>query len=477
VGSFRTALFNWLFARQQKGVFILRIEDTDRIRSKDEFLESQLADLKWMGLDWDEGPQKGGDFGPYFQSQRLEIYNKYAQTLIDEGKAYHCYCSPEELKQERMQASSTQDESSFGYSGKCRDLSESQKSSLLQEGRTPCIRFRIPSEGTTIVKDLIKGEVPFENRLMEDFVIMKSDGIPTYNFAVVVDDHLMKISHVIRGDEHMSNTPRQVLLYEALNFESPIFCHIPIILNPDRTKLSKRKGAVHLLEFRDRGYLKEAILNFLALLGWAPKDDKEIFSLEELKQIFSIDGITKHPAVFDENKLIWMNGQYMSIIQLDELIEQVKIFLKKISIDTESKDIEWYRKAVTLYKDRMKTLVEFADNLEYFFNEVTSYDPKGVAKHFKYPFLENVLFELSLKIQKENSLDEAKLESIIRNYAEELNQPAAKIIHAVRLACTGRTATPPIFDVMMLMGREKLIRALQKAADFINQIQKSEVPS
>jgi nondiscriminating glutamyl-tRNA synthetase len=475
VGSFRTALFNWLFAKKYGGKFILRIEDTDQTRSREEFLRSQLADLKWMGLHWDEGPDIGGDFAPYSQMQRLETYRTHAEKLLKEGKAYYCYCTPEELEKERTESARQGKEVS--YSGKCRKLAPDEALSLAKEGRSPCLRFHIPFEGETVIDDLVKGRVVFENKYQEDFVIVKSDGVPTYNFAVVVDDHLMQISHVIRGDEHMSNTPRQAALYDAFGYEKPVFCHIPIILNPDKTKLSKRKGAVHLLEFRDKGYLREALLNFLALLGWAPKDNREIMSMEELVEAFSIEGITRHPAVFDENKLSWMNGQYISTLPVDEIIVRLKVFIEKTGVDPELKNIDWYRKAVNLYRERVKTMVEFAENLEYFFKEIDDYDPDGVKKHFKHPFLVEALPELAGRIECLESFAEENLETALRDYAGEINQSAGKLIHAVRLAISGKTVTPPIFDVMVLLGKPELVQRIRKTAGYIEKYQQSQAVS
>lgn len=472
VGSLRTALFNWLFAKKYNGSFILRIEDTDRERSTADFLHSQLADLEWMQLRWDEGPVIGGRKGPYFQSKRLHIYSRYAEKLVGEGKAYRCYCTPEELKAQREEAEKTGDYSNYGK--KCRNLTPERVKELEAMGRKPCIKLLVTDEGQTVIQDAVKGEVSFDNEVIEDFVIMKSDGMPTYNFAVVIDDHLMGISHVIRGDEHMSNTPRQALLYEALDFPRPVFCHIPIILNPDRTKLSKRKGAVHLQEFREQGYLREALLNFIALLGWAPKDGREIMSAEELVEAFSLNGVTTHPAVFDQEKLTWMNGKYLNMLPLEEIIARLKPFLAKKGMNPGEKDDAWYLKAVDLYRKRMKTMEELADNLEYFFEEVDKYDPRGEKKHFKKDFILDALEELAKRYNQVSEFNEKNLEKILRNYARELGCSAGKLIHASRLACTGRTASPPIFDVMVLLGKDKLVKRLKKAAGYIRKVRQTD---
>ena len=472
MGSFRTALFNWLFARKHGGTFILRIEDTDRQRSRDEFLNSQLADLEWMGLDWDEGPKVGGDYGPYFQMGRLHSYERFAGKLLKEGKAYHCYCTPGELKAQRAAAEA--DGGSAGYPGTCSNLTPEQVNRFKEEGRKPCLRFRSPGEGATVIDDMIKGEVTFDNQVIDDFVIVKSDGIPTYNFAVVIDDYTMGISHVIRGDEHMSNTPKQVMLFEALGIPQPRFCHIPIILNQDRTKLSKRKGAVHLLDYRNRGYVKDALFNFLALLGWSPKDNREIMSCEEIVEAFDVSGITKNPAVFDERKLEWMNGQYITRMPVETLMGYLKEYFHHKGTDTANRDDDWIKKAIGVYRDRMKTLEDFAVSLSYFFNPVKEYDPKGVKKAFKGEYLPDALENMAERIKAMETFDEESLETLLRGQAQEIGVSAGKLIQAVRVAATGVTATPPIFDVMVLVGRELLISRLLEGARFIRSRQKEQ---
>ncbi|MGB9613702.1 MAG: glutamate--tRNA ligase, partial [Candidatus Margulisiibacteriota bacterium] len=293
IGGARTALFNWLFARNQKGKFILRIEDTDRSRSTLEAEQAIFDGLEWLGIDWDEGPRVGGSFGPYFQTERKEIYQKYAQQLLAEGKAYFCFCTPEELEQKRKEAEARKE--APRYDGHCRKLSEAEIKKKLESGIPKVIRFLLPPIGETKVEDLIRGKVVFKNELLDDFVLLKSDGYPTYNFACVIDDHLMEITHVIRGDDHLSNTPRQILLYQAFGWELPKFAHIPMILGKDRTRLSKRHGATSVIAYRDQGYLPEAVINYIAKLGWGYKD-QEIFSREELIEKFSLEGVNKNPA-------------------------------------------------------------------------------------------------------------------------------------------------------------------------------------
>ncbi len=469
VGSFRTALFNWLFARKNGGSFILRVEDTDQRRSRDEFLRSQLADLDWMGLDWDEGPGVGGDYGPYFQMGRLHTYQKFARRLQKEGKAYQCWCTPEELKAMRGENS--------GYGGTCRDLTPEKAEKFAQEGRKPCLRFRTPESGFIVIDDMIKGEVSFDSGMIDDFVIVKSDGIPTYNFAVVIDDYTMGISHVIRGDEHMSNTPRQVMIYNALDLPLPRFCHIPVILGQDRVKLSKRRGAVHLLDYRDRGFVREALFNFMALLGWSPKDNREIMNSQEIVEAFSVEGITRNPAVFDEQKLVWMNSQYLSSLPVATLLIYLKEFFRNKGIDPDLRDDKWLARAIEVYRDRMKTLEDFFLSLSYFYQPVKEYDPKGIKKIFKGEYLPGALCELACRIGRAEAFDEETLESLVREYALELGISAGKLIQAVRLAVTGVTATPPIFDVMVLAGKDLLITRLETAAHFMRSQSAEQAPT
>jgi nondiscriminating glutamyl-tRNA synthetase len=327
IGGARSALFNFLLAKKLGGKFILRIEDTDRERSSRESEVNIYESLKWLGMNWDEGPDVGGAYGPYRQMERLDIYQEYTQKLLAEGKAYYCYCSEEELEKERQEALAQG--GSPQYSGKCRLLSAEGREKYEAEGRKPVVRFRVPEDKEIVINDLVRGEVAFQSEEVGDFIIVKSDGIPTYNYAVVIDDALMKISHVIRAEEHLSNTPRQILLYEALGFEIPQFAHISLILGKDRSKMSKRHGATSVVQYKEEGYLPEAVVNFLALLGWAPEGEAEIFSLEELIKEFSLERVAKNPAVFDMEKLRWINGIYLRECSLDKLTELALPYLIK----------------------------------------------------------------------------------------------------------------------------------------------------
>ncbi len=326
VGNIRTALFNWLFARRCGGSFLVRIEDTDVSRRIEGALEAILDGLRWLGLDWDEGPEVGGKYGPYFQSQRLDKYREVAESLVAQGYAYHCYCSPERL--EAMRAEQTRRKQPPGYDRHCRDLSQAERSKKEAEGIVPVVRFKSPLEGQTRFTDLIRGEVVFENSTLDDLVLLKSDGYPTYHLANVIDDHLMEISHVLRAEEWLSSTPRHLLLYQALGFAPPQFAHLPMRLGPDRSKLSKRHGAVSIIEYREQGYLSEAMVNFLALLGWSLDDKTEMFTMEELKRRFSIERISKTAAIFSLKKLDWMNGIYIRKLSHEALLERGMPFLE-----------------------------------------------------------------------------------------------------------------------------------------------------
>ena len=327
IGNARTAILNWLFAKHTNGKFILRIEDTDPERSVEKYIEQIYEDLRWLGLNWDEGPDISGPYGPYRQSQRFSIYQKYAKQLIDEGKAYPCFCTPEELEQMRKE-SHAKGETGF-YNRKCLHLSEEEKQKLLQEGRNPAIRFKVPDQTQVTFNDIVKDELNFDTENISDFVIMRSEGIPTYNFAVVVDDSLMKITHVIRGDDHVSNTPRQIMLYQAFGFELPQFAHIPMILGSDRTRLSKRHGATSLDQYRYQGYLPEALINFLSLLSWSSETGDEILSVERLIKEFDFNRISKSAAMFDFEKLNWMNGYYIRQANLNRIVELSIPYLKQ----------------------------------------------------------------------------------------------------------------------------------------------------
>ncbi|MCG1011329.1 glutamate--tRNA ligase [Tepidanaerobacter sp. GT38] len=469
IGGARTALFNLLFARHNNGTFVLRIEDTDTERSTEESAAQIVRSLKWLGIDWDEGPEKGGDFGPYFQSQRLELYKKEVDRLLVEGKAYYCYCTPEELAQRREAALKAGKPPK--YDGCCRNLTPEQREKFEAEGRKPTIRLKMPEEGYTEVDDLIRGKVVFENSVLDDFIIVKSNGIPTYNFACVVDDNAMKITHIIRAEEHLSNTPKQIQAYRALGYDIPKFAHVPMILAPDRSKLSKRHGATSVEEFKDQGYLAKAIINYLTLLGWSPEGTEEIFEIDKAIKEFTLERVNKTAAIYDVKKLTWINGHYMRELDVNFVTEETIPFMIKKGIVTEEEakeKFDYIREIVDISRDRSKTLDELAESIAFFFKDVTEYEEKGVRKHFA---KENAAKLLTLGADALEKLGDFTLETTeatFRNITEELGLKAAEIIHPTRLAITGRTIGPGLFHIIVLLGREKTVERMRKAVKWIN---------
>ncbi len=469
IGGARTALFNWLFARKMKGKLILRIEDTDTERLKENSVSQILTSLKWLGLNWDEGPEAGCGYGPYYQSERREIYEKYAVKLLEEGKAYRCFCTPADLEKEREKQRLAKQP--FRYGRTCREMSSNEAEERIARGETYSIRIKIPQSGTITVHDLIHGDVTFNLDQLDDFVIVKSNGMPTYNFAVVVDDHMMAMTHVLRAEEHLSNTPKQLLIYEALGFEPPAFGHMPMILAPDRSKLSKRHGATSVEEFRDKGYLSEAIVNYLTLLGWGPGDEREIISLEETVKLFKLEQMSKKAAVYDTKKLTWMNGQYLSDLPLEKVLPEAEKFFIKNNLITEAwlkRNGEFFAKLVDVVRVRVKTLQEVADASEYFFKDFADYDEKGKTKYFK-PETAELLEKCRAAIAEDKEYSLKSLEDIYSRIAEENGLALGKIVHPTRLALTGKTVSPGLFDVMYLLGKEKTIERMGRAITYIRE--------
>ena len=472
IGGARTALFNWLFARKMGGKLVLRIEDTDTERLKVDSVSQILTSLKWLGLNWDEGPEVGGPVGPYYQSERRDLYAKYAQQLLDEGKAYYCFCTPADLEAEREKQRAAKQP--FRYGRTCRNIDPAEAKRRAEAGEPYSVRIKIPVEGSITVHDLIHGDVTFNMDQFDDFVIVKSNGMPTYNFAVVVDDHLMGMTHVLRAEEHLSNTPKQLLIYEALGWEPPKFGHMPMILAPDRSKLSKRHGATSVEEFRDQGYLPEAIVNYLTLLGWGPGDEREIFSLEETVKLFELEQMSKKAAVYDTKKLTWMNGQYLSELPLEKVLPEAEKFFIKDGLVTEkwlADNKEYFAKLVDTVRVRVKTLQEVADAADYFFKDVESYDEKGVAKHFK-PEAADLLEKCIAAIEADDVYDLASTEAAYNKIAADNGLALGKVIHPTRLALTGRTVSPGMFDVMVLLGKEKTLARMRRAVEYIKNINK-----
>lgn len=466
IGGARTALFNWLFARKNGGAFILRIDDTDKERSREEFWSGILEAMHWLGLDWDEGPEKGGDYGPYFQSQRYHLYEREIKRLIDAGKAYYCYCSVEDLKKGREEA--RRKGLPYVYPGTCRNISSSER----VEGVNPVVRFRSPDSGETVVKDEIRGEVSFDNRGLDDSIILKSSGAPTYNFASVVDDWEMKISHVIRAEEHLSNTPRQQLFAEALGYSLPVYAHVPMILAPDRSKLSKRHGATSVQEFREKGFLPEALVNYLALLGWSPPGEEEILPLKKITEYFSLNRVVKTAAIYDTKKITWINGHYIREGDPEIITEKAMPFLQNKELipgQPSNEDIKKAEKIFSAMNDRVKTLQEFADASDYLFKDEFYYDEAAVKKLFsKNDAAENIKL-LMEKMKALTTFNREELEKLFKYIFEKHDISPGRLNKPVRLALSGKTMGPELLDIIMIIGRDKTLKRLGNALDIINK--------
>ena len=463
VGNIRTALFNWLFARHSGGSFIVRIEDTDVNRKVEGAVEAILDGLRWLGIDWDEGPEVGGAYGPYFQSQRLDIYHKTAQLLTEKGYAYPCYCSAQRLEQ--MRAEQARRKQPPGYDRRCRSLSHEEQAKFEAQGIIPVIRFKIPLEGQTRFNDLIKGDVAFDNSTLDDFVLLKSDGYPTYHLANVADDHLMKITHVLRADEWLSSTPRHMLLYNALGYQPPLFAHLPMILGTDRSKLSKRHGATAITEYRDQGYLPQAMMNFLALLGWALDDHTELFTREELIRHFSIEHISKTSAIFNLDKLNWMNGVYIRKLSADELTDLLIPFLDRDLPHSVKRPLsrEYVKQIAPLIQERLMSLGEAVALYDFFFVDELAYNVelllgKKLTREDAVRGLEAALERLQAP-----AFDAPSLEGMLRPLAAELGFKTGDLFGLLRVAVTGRTAAPPLFQTMASLGKDKCLMRIEAA--------------
>lgn len=467
LGGARTALYNWLFAKANKGRFILRIEDTDKTRSTEEAIDSMTKSLLWLGLNWDEGPDVLGDFGPYRQTERLDLYKKATEKLLNENKAYLCYCLPEELSERKKEALKTG--VSPKYDGRCRNLTEEERRLLEREGRKPSVRFKTTREGFTEVNDVIRGRINFENKFLDDLIIVRSDGTPTYNFVVVVDDATMKITHIIRGDDHLSNTPRQILIYEALGYPLPVFAHLPLIFGLDKIPLSKRHADVSIDEYLKNGYLPAALVNYLALLGWSYDEKTTIFSLEELIEKFSLDKVAKSPAVFDLTKLEWMNGYYIRQISVDELTNRALPFLEEAGFKLDVSE-DKLKKIIALVQERIKCLKDIVGLTDFFFKEIIEFDQSAIEKMFKKPEAINILEEVQGRFLSLSDFSTGEIESIIRKIPEELNLKPKQVFQTVRVAVTGRLVSPPLFETIELLGQEKSIDRIKKAKECVEKL-------
>ncbi len=452
VGGARTALFNWLYAKKHDGKLILRIEDTDKKRSAEKYTESVKEDLRWLGIRWDEF---------YRQSDRLEIYERYARKLVHEGKAYHCFCTEEELEERRQKA--REENRPPIYDGQCRDLTEEEQEKYREEGRKPTIRFKLPEQQPhVVVPDEIKGNVEFESLTTGDFVILKSDGTPSYNFACVLDDHLMEISFVLRAEDHLTNTAKQLFLYNALGFERPKFGHLSMLLGPDKSKLSKRSGDTSVREFRDKGYLPEAMINHLALLGWSSKDETEMFSTEELRERFSLDNIVDSPQVFDKKKLDWFNSQYIKVVELDRLAELAMPYLKhsdhvdnELLVDMNQEKLQSVLDLVRPSISKLSELIKLED-LTIFFSK--SIEAEAEAQDvLDWDNSQQVLTALSDRFNSRDELNPGTVSEIVREVKESLSISFKEVYKPLRVAVTGKTSGPEIKEVISILGREETV--------------------
>ncbi len=466
VGGARTALFNWLYAKHCGGEFILRIEDTDVARSTEDSVTAILDGMKWLGLSWDEGPEAGGSKGPYFQSQRLNIYQDYARELVGRNRAYPCFCTQEELAAKREEAQKKN--VPFKYDGKCRTMDRAEAKGLIQEGKPHVLRLVVPENEAIIVEDLVHGKVSFNSAELDDFILIRSDGMPTYNFSCVVDDALMEITHVLRGDDHLSNTPKQILIYKAFGtLPMPRFGHIPMILGSDKSRLSKRHGATSVMSYREEGYLPQAMVNYLARLGWA-HGDQEIFALQELIDLFTVEKISKTAAVFDVNKLQWLNAHYIKSAAPLDLLDEVRYHWEMQGAIADSTRVEksWLASIIKAHQERARTLKELAEFSHFYFKAPESYDAKGVEKNFK-PATATMLKTLVERLSALPSFDQASIEPVYRTLAEELGLKAGEVIQPCRLAFTGTTVSPGLFEVAELLGKEETLKRLNAAAQWI----------
>ena len=462
VGGARTALYNYLFARVHGGVFVLRIEDTDAARSTDESVTAILDSLRWLGLAWDEGPEVGGDHGPYFQSERRDHYHRHAEALRAAGRAYPCYCTPAEL--EAMRESQAVNKEPQRYDGRCRGLDPAARARLEAEGRGAALRFALGTAGETSWKDVVRDRVAFRNDVLDDFVLLRADGLPTYNFACVVDDHEMEISHVIRGDDHISNTPRQIALYHALGWEPPVFAHVSMILGSDGSRLSKRHGATSVAAYQELGYVPAGMVNFLVLLGWAYDDKAELFTLAELERVFRLERVSRNPAVFNLEKLDWLNAQHLKRLSVDERTELVTRFLAGRGFDLSRFPAEWWTVLVRTLGERLRTLADAETVGAFALKDVLETEPAAWAGLLEKPAVGPRLEQLAAVLESDPDFSLESLERATRGLAAAQGVKPGELMAAARVALTGRKTAPGLFEVMGLLGRTRAVGRLRDAA-------------
>jgi glutamyl-tRNA synthetase len=467
IGGVRTALFNWLFAKNKGGKFILRIEDTDEVRSTEASTQVILDAMKWLQLKWDEGPgNELPKYAPYYQMKRKElgIYQNYSDELIEKNLAYPCYCSPEEVDEMRKKAQA--DKLPPKYDGRCRHLTSQQRHEKEKDGRKPVIRFKMPESGITVLNDLIRGRVEFDNSLLDDFVIMKASGVPTYNFACVIDDYLMEMTHILRGDDHISNTPRQIQIYNALGWQVPEFAHMAMILGSDGARLSKRHGHTSVLEYRKEGYLHEAVINYLALLGWSTQDSQQIFTVDELIQKFSTERCKSSPSIFDPEKLLWLNGEKIRSKTVEQLYELFVDWLKYSDSEKiiDGWDRELLKKAIVLEHDKIKLLKDIPSLVEFFFIKEVMYNDDAVKKVLlsekSRDTAKLILTESVQRFKSQQDFSADTLEKYARDLSVEKGVKTGQVFHPIRVAISGRTQGPSLFHMMELMGKDEVVRRI-----------------
>lgn len=466
VGGARTALYNWLYARSHQGCFVLRIEDTDLSRSTQEAIDQIITSLRWLGLEWDEGSGVGGDYSPYRQMERVEIYQKAIRRLLEEKKAYRCYCTPEELEREREAAREAG--KTYVYGGRCRELTAESEQELREAGREAVIRLRTPDAGVTIVHDLVKGNVEFDNSLQGDFILVRSSGVPTYNFAVAVDDAGMRISHVIRGDDHLPNTPKQLLVFSALDEKPPFYAHLPLILGSDRSPLSKRHGASSVEEFRSQGYLREALCNYLALLGWSFDGETTLFSVDDLVEKFSLERTGSTAAIFDNEKLMWMNGHYIRSMEASELALRIEDFLQDTKLDgiTGSEGRPTIAEMIPLVQEKIKTLADFVELTDFFFLPL-EFEEKALERLRKDQNAAAVLERVVEILDKLETFDVESIETALRAAADNMDLKVGKFLQPIRIAVSGKTITPGMFETLSMLGKEECLSRLVSSKNLL----------
>ena len=462
VGGARTALYNYLVARRHGGTFVLRVEDTDAERSTEESAQAIFNGMRWLGLAWDEGPGAAGTHGPYFQAQRRALYDAYAAKLVEQGRAYPCYCTPEELEA-RREAQLARGEDPR-YDQRCRGLSAAERAARALAGPKPALRFALPEPEEVAWDDVVRGRVSFQSAVLDDFVLVRSDGLPTYNFACVVDDLEMQITHVIRGDDHISNTPRQILLYRAFGRPAPVFAHASMILGPDGKRLSKRHGATSVEAFGELGIVPEALVNFLALLGWALDGKTEMFTLAELERVFSLERVNPNPAVFDTQKLEWMNAQHLKRLEEPDRVGRVMAYLSTRGYRIADHGPEWCTAFVRALGERLKTLADAEDVGAFVLRPELSMEPAAWEELLARPAAADRLETLAERLSRVDDWSLAAIESAVRTLATDSGVKAGEVIAPARVALTGRTAAPGIFDVIWLLGRDRAVARLRAAA-------------